>query len=381
MQAVANCDELKDRLMLMQANVLDETDGRHVELDHTEKECKSLKANLQEQIQATTLRLEEHQQMLAEVTTSLIQASEQSRLKSNQWDQLQSDIHKLEATCKDVVDQAALQICKVRTVRSELYGIANGYTTLQDKQMPIFIQDCEVSQWTPKECSKPCGGGMQNLVRVVVVPPENGAGCPPLVMQQSCSVHKCPVDCEMGEWSGWTSCSSKCGGGIKQRIRTVTRRAQHGGKLCGPESQSMECGMEPCDQNCRLSQWSEWGNCSKACGGGFHMRTRYATNFAKGLGMCPEEDSPLRLQYKSCTNAACNSTQLKCASKVDVVFLLDVSGSIGSDGLTAIRKAGSDLVKAMDAQDGAQVAVLAIRGHRTWTNSESAQVMEGQQLT
>lgn len=112
------------------------------------------------------------------------------------------------------------------------------------EQKRPFIQDCEVSAWTSQGCSKSCGGGQQNFFRQVVAPADKGASCPPLAMQQSCNTQACPIDCSMGEWSGWTSCSAKCGGGVKQRLRRTKQRAQHGGKLCGVESESEGCGCQ-----------------------------------------------------------------------------------------------------------------------------------------
>jgi hypothetical protein len=57
---------------------------------------------------------------------------------------------------------------------------------------------------------------------------------------------------------------------------------------------------------------------------------------------------------------------LKCAAKVDVIILLDSSGSLGSAGFDTMREAGKTLVKAMDPAandgDGAQVAVLQYSG-------------------
>lgn len=227
-----------------------------------------------------------------------------------------------------------------------------------------FIQDCEVSAWTPEECSKPCGGGVQNLVRQVVVPNAKGAPCPPLALQRSCNVQECPVNCAIGEWSGWTSCSAKCGGGIKQRIRHVKTRAQHGGKLCGPETESLSCGMTACDQDCTLAAWSGWSLCSKACGGGFQERVRRVAIAPIGAGRCAAEDATSRLVYKRCNADKCkpkNPPLLKCAAKVDVIILLDGSGSLGLAGWKTMKKVGASLVKAMDPKT-AQVAVLVYSG-------------------
>jgi len=358
-----DCNSLKDKLMLMQADAIDDADARNAALASTEEDCKVTRDNLQDQIKSATLRLQEQQEMLAEATTVVIDAAEQSRLKGIQLDHLQAEHQKMNAFCQETLSQAAGQMCKIKSIRQELYKM---------EQKRPFIQDCEVSAWTPAgECSKLCGsGGIVNLVRQVVVPNNaDGATCPPLSMQQPCNQQECPEDCHMGEWSGWTSCSAKCGGGIKQRIRHVSQRAKHGGKLCGAETESVGCGMAACDQDCTLETWSGWSNCSKACGGGFQERVRSVVVPSTGLGACAAEDSEDRLQYKRCNPEKCepkNAPYLKCAAKVDVVVLLDSSGSLGEAGWATMKNATSNLVKALDPNandgNGAQVAVLLYSG-------------------
>lgn len=355
-----DCNTVSDKLMLMQAGALDELDGRHAELARAEEDCQVAKTNLQDQLKSTQQRLSEQQEMLAEATTTMISAAEQSRVKGTQLDNLESERANMEAYCKDSVNQAAMELCKIKSIRQELYKM--------EQQRP-FIQDCEVSAWTPQECSKPCGGGVQQLLRQVVVPADKGASCPPLSMQRSCNTQECPVNCHMDEWSGWTSCSAKCGGGIKQRIRHAKTRARHGGKLCGAESESVGCGTAACDQDCSLAPWSMWSSCSKACGGGFQERARRVISPAVGLGRCPEEESEYRLQYMRCNPDQCkpkNAPLLKCAAKVDVILLLDGSGSLGTKGFDTMKKAGESLIKAMDPNandgNGAQVAVLMYSG-------------------
>ena len=56
------------------------------------------------------------------------------------------------------------------------------------------------------------------------------------------------VDCQLGDWSDWSSCSVTCGHGQKIRIRYVKVNADHGGKTCSDERQQ----RRPCfSQECR----------------------------------------------------------------------------------------------------------------------------------
>lgn len=359
-----DCNTVKDKLMFMQAGVIDSVDGNLAELASTEEDCRAVKANLQAQIKSSTLRLQEQQEMLAEATTIVIDSAEQSRLKGMQQDHLTDEYKKMNAFCQDALVQSAQELCKIKSIRQELFKM--------EKTRP-YIQDCEVSAWTPQPCSKPCGGGVQNLTRQVVAPAnDKGATCVPLSMQRKCNSQHCPIDCDIGEWSGWTSCSARCGGGVKQRIRHVKRQAQHGGNLCGAETESVGCGMASCDKDCALAAWGSWSSCSKACGGGFNMRVRRQLVAPTGMGSCAHEESEQRLQYKQCNLDNCKpkaAPYLKCKSKVDVVILLDGSGSLGEAGWKTMKNATSLLVKAFDTSGNkAQVAVLLYSGPKDMAN-------------
>jgi hypothetical protein len=54
------------------------------------------------------------------------------------------------------------------------------------------------------------------------------------------------MDCEMSEWEAWSECSDKCGGGTRQRTRTVKVKPSNGGTPCGPLVEYEECNTLPC---------------------------------------------------------------------------------------------------------------------------------------
>ena len=49
---------------------------------------------------------------------------------------------------------------------------------------------------------------------------------------EECNTEVCVIDCQLGEWSGWSECSEECGGGRQERERTVVREAENGGESC-----------------------------------------------------------------------------------------------------------------------------------------------------
>jgi hypothetical protein len=54
----------------------------------------------------------------------------------------------------------------------------------------------------------------------------------------------CPVNCGVGSWGGWDSCSAACGGGRQSRSRSVTTQPSNGGAGCPHLSESRDCNTQ-----------------------------------------------------------------------------------------------------------------------------------------
>ena len=62
-------------------------------------------------------------------------------------------------------------------------------------------------------------------------------------------VTSAPVDCQLGQWSAWSSCDVSCGGGTQFRTRTVLVPAANGGLPCGPTIEYRTCNTQVCVDN------------------------------------------------------------------------------------------------------------------------------------
>merc|ERR1719198_104689 len=368
--------------------------------------------------------MDEAQKDLADAESKEAEAQEVARTQNEKHHELDAELKKKMKTCNDNYIGFEGELCALKKIRGELYKLKGG-------DHSAFFQDCEVSRWDPEECTKVCDGGTQKLSRNVLTHPQDGAKCVPLTAERSCNQQPCAVNCRLSAWSGWSKCSADCGGGVEQRMKEVEVAMKHGGKPCGPTSETRACNNQACEKDCELSEWSRWSKCSKDCDGGTQRRTKYVTHEPEGDGECADEWDVTRLEYKKCNEWECNTElagdcstheadetlyscstlpncckgfsgfgtdaqsiqcnpdgwvsdpkyKVTCAGKMyvkrcdealDVVLLIDGSGSLGEKGWAAEIKAATTFVEAFEAsgppgQSKANMAVVLFSGPPTWS--------------
>ena len=147
-----------------------------------------------------------------------------------------------------------------------------------------LLQNC-IGVYEPQysACSKTCGGGEQKLKFHDTEDPVSGffngnwqdaEQCPPDLIRE-CNTHNCPIDCKYvlgGDgWGDWDKNldSNEKEIGTETRTRQIRIKDEYGGKSCGNLTETRNH-----DVNCVQSAWSNWGACSKTCGGGTKTRTR-----------------------------------------------------------------------------------------------------------
>ncbi|XP_022251017.1 spondin-1-like isoform X2 [Limulus polyphemus] len=118
-------------------------------------------------------------------------------------------------------------------------------------QNSMHVIDCQVSEWSEfSSCSATCGKARRRRYRRIEVHPQNGgAECPKkLVQRRKCKSNpKCPVDCKMTSWSQWSPCSVSCGpGGFQKRVREIKREPKRGGLSCKPLIEEQPCNQKMC---------------------------------------------------------------------------------------------------------------------------------------
>merc|ERR1719345_434568 len=358
------CYKLQERFLLIQSGIEDERDELLEQISMMEHFCEETKMTLEDQISNDEKSLEDAQTKLAAATEKEATAGETARQIAAENEQLNNDLMKQMKTCSGNYISFETEMCALKKIRGELYKMKGGGHS-------AFFQDCEVSKWDPEECTKVCASGEQKLSRSVLTHPNGGAKCLPLAAMRSCNNHPCGVDCKLATWSGWSKCSAECGGGLQQRLREVKMAMKYGGHPCGETSEAKACNNQACEADCDLSSWTKWTACSKDCDGGTKKRQKFVRKQPKGAGECADEWSKKRLQYMKCNMKRCKTPvaaeALTCNRSLDVVLMIDGSGSMGKAGWAGEIKASQMFVDAFSKSGGkANIAMIPYSGPRTW---------------
>ena len=107
-----------------------------------------------------------------------------------------------------------------------------------------------------------------------------------------------PIDC-VGSWSPWTDCTAKCNqdDGVRQRVFTVQRKAEHGGSPCSAGDKEKE--MDACKAS--KGHYRNTGGCSKSCGSGEQRQDFVLTTRGHDQGSsCPPATKYLKCNTHRC---------------------------------------------------------------------------------
>jgi hypothetical protein len=204
-----------------------------------------------------------------------------------------------------------------------------------DCQVSLCPRDCAVSEWSRWcECDKTCRDtrsdclncvGIQYRTREITTEPQDGGlACPPLSDSQSCNDTPCPIDCLLSTWTGWSTCTAKCGGGQQLRTRYILTAPQYNGKMCDDLYEYQDCATDNCPVSCQMGAWSDWDRTCPACvpegtSPGVRTKTRNVTVEAQYGGSdcppdsyqesCPTNYCPINCDYTPWTDwTDCNVT-------------------------------------------------------------------------
>lgn len=199
--------------------------------------------------------------------------------------------------------------------------------TIQRCEIPC-PRDCQVGPWSewspcvPSNCPSEFENdsqeefeenGFRKRTRPVLIPPsEYGVQCPSINEVQPCQNPQCYI----WDYDQWGSCmlddpSEKCGTGQRNRqvyCTTHEKEVVHN-SLCSKlkPAESEPCSV-PCPEDCVVSGWSEWSECSMGCSINFDIGVRYRNRTVIGPPgptghPCPLNDD--MVQFENCNTHGC----------------------------------------------------------------------------
>ena len=178
-------------------------------------------------------------------------------------------------------------------------------------EIVVDMESGEFSDWLT--CSVSCGGGVQWKHWVVVVAAANGgsscAAAHGHSEQQSCNEQACPADA-VCQWSDWGACSLACGGGTRDRTYTLMEAAAGGGVDCvtAPDTTESEaCNSQECSvaADC-AGEYGQWRPCSAVCGNGTSSRHYHiVTEAANGGSSSTCTAADMTEETQACNSGEC----------------------------------------------------------------------------
>ena len=103
-------------------------------------------------------------------------------------------------------------------------------------------------------------------------------------------------------WAEWSECNTKCGRGVRKRVRTCDQPAPvNGGPGCeGPHVQKKSCNQICPAVDGKWSSWASWSSCSADC---LQFRRRECNNPTPKNGgrYCIGKD----IDSQNCTGGSC----------------------------------------------------------------------------
>merc|ERR1712032_470089 len=309
---------------------------------------------LNDQIKILTNSKARFSMLLSEARSNLAADREELKSKQTQKIELEKEYRAFMKLCCERIKWIMFQdMCALIVVRNAVMETSSDCPGNE-------IVDCDVDNWVGKQCTVECDdscpdvpdptevyacGGWQEIYRKVVVEPpdECGLRCPALQRTKKCNQKKCPVNCEMSEWSGWSKCTAECEGGVRSKTRSILVKPKNGGEWCNTQEETEACNTMSCDRDCSLADWTRWSPCTVACGGGLQERQKHVLIPTRGFGKCPKEEGPERFEEQECNMQACVGDEI-CIARQDLIIALDGAGSVREAGFNTLKNYALNLL-------------------------------------
>jgi hypothetical protein len=341
-----DCGVLHDMFAALWGETKDLVDELTYKMNQDSAAWDRVKGDINSLLQTQATQLAALQAALAEASAMKAEQTDEQAAKQKEKVDTTKLFDDAMSECREVMKEILFtEICGVLAVRNNMVA-----AHFPGEPTPT---DCGVGEWVAGDCSVPCDdelqGGVHSLVReVITAPTTRGVACPSLTTQRKCKQIPCPIECGLSPWSAWGKCTKECGGGIQSGTRSLEVKPKNGGSACDVLTQSQPCNSGACDVDCVLGEWMPFKTCTKACNGGYEERRKRVISEKKGDGFCLPWNHKDRLERKPCNTQACTGDE-ECNTTMDLVIAIDSSGSITEAGFDILKEFAAKIVRRMMA--------------------------------
>jgi hypothetical protein len=154
--------------------------------------------------------------------------------------------------------------------------------------------DCKMSHWAQwSQCTKTCGLCTRRRFRhPVVMGQYGGQNCDESTVdterkqEEEIELRACPIPCKLSDWTEWSECTATCGMCVQRQSRRIEEYEQHRGTPCSNHrlERSRTIMQASCAQDCVLTEWTDWTECSETCGYCNQYRQRQVAKYEQHGG-------------------------------------------------------------------------------------------------
>uniref|UniRef100_A0A8C6WID1 Adhesion G protein-coupled receptor B1b n=1 Tax=Neogobius melanostomus TaxID=47308 RepID=A0A8C6WID1_9GOBI len=224
--------------------------------------------------------------------------------------------------------QSRSRVCATSSFTSQCVGPLK--ETRPCNNSAVCPVDGAWDDWAPWSlCSSTCGRGYRDRVRTCRQPENGGTPCRgPTRQTKFCNIAVCPVDGHWNDWSAWTTCSASCSNGTRQRTRECNGPSYGGSECHGSWKETDNCYLKECPVDGRWHSWTTWASCSKTCGGGLQQRQRVCEGPFYGGEPCNGDNK----EQKRCNEKRCPEPHEICAEQItgDIVWKKTAAGDMAA---------------------------------------------------